>query len=266
MFLQLLSCAFLFHLIMKEYYPKEYTSILIFLTEYGIFAYSFLELKAKKMYKQIKNNSSVNLLVEQVKSSNNVEIICKDKIVLTHLNKESIYSILPVENTFIVYSDPEPMTSRVNKLIVHNFSENTPTDVFTYKVCNYAFILTVVYLESRSLVINYDLKLFYNGDNYFVASNKIDKYVICYLLNKQKDVTCNAETCKYKLSIIDQNANMLDLSEKDVLYLHENNYEVVQVISETAVCEGGDDTSEENENSGSSVGSKEYEIVENENN
>jgi hypothetical protein len=49
-----------------------------------------------------------------------------------------------------------------------------------------------------------------------------------------------------------------------VLYLKEDNYEIVQVICEN--LEYSDKESEENENSGSSVGSKEYEIIENDNN
>jgi len=248
---------------MKQYYPKEYTSILIFLTEYGIFIYSFIELKTKKMYKQIKNNSSVNSLVEQLKSSNNIEVVLNSQVV-SHLNKESVYSKLPFENTFIIYSESEQMTSRTNKMIIHNFSESTPENVFEYKLCNYMFISTIVYLQLKSLVVNYDLKLFCSGDNYFVVNNKIDKYVVCYLLKQQKNVNIRPENCKYNLNIIDQNANMIELSEKDVLHLHEDNYEIIQVIGES--LETSDKESEESENSGSSVGSKEYEIVENDNN
>jgi hypothetical protein len=249
---------------MKQYYPKEYTSILIFLTEYGIFTYSFIELNAKKMYKQIKNNSSVNSLVEQLKSSNNIEVVLSNQVV-SHLNNETVYSKLPFENTFIIYSESQPMTSKVNKLILHHFSESIPKSVFKHKLCSYMFISTIVYLEIKSLIVNYDLKLFCNGDNYFVADNKIDKYVICYLLKKQKNVNCSPENCKYKFNIIDQNANMIDLSEKDVLYLHQDSYEIIQVIGESVEYSSSSE-SEENENSGSSVGSKEYEIVENHNN
>ena len=187
MFLQLLSCGFLIHLIMTQYYPEKYRIVLLLLTEKLIFAYSFVELKTKKMYKQIKNNSSVNSLVEQMKSSNNVEVILNNKIV-TQLSKESIYSNLPFENTFIVYHHSEPMACRTNKIIVHNFSENTPKDVFEYKICNYVFISTILFLETKSLVVNYDLRLDSDGVNYFITNNKIDKYVICYLLKQQKNV------------------------------------------------------------------------------
>lgn len=264
MFLQLFSCAYLLHLIMTQYYPERYRMILLLLTEKLIFAYSFIELKTKKMYKQIKNNSSVNSLIEKMKSPNNVEVIFNNKSV-SYVNKENIYSNLPLENTFIVYSDSEPMSSRTNKMIIHNFSENTPKDVFNYKLCNYMFISTILYLETKSLIINYDLGLFCDGNNYFVVNNKIDKYVICYLLKEQKNVNFSPENCKYKLNIIDQNANMTELSEKDVLYLHEDNYEIIQVIGETVEYSSSSEN-EENENSGSSVGSKEYEIVENDNN
>lgn len=263
MLLQICSSAFLFHLIMKQYYPREYTSILIFLTEHCIFAYSYIELNTKKIYKQIKNHPSVSSFTKQLKSSNNIEVILNSNSV-NYLNKESIYSNVPFENTFIIYSDSQPMSCRTNKIIIHKFSKNTPKDVFNYKLCNYMFISTILYLEVKSLIVNYDLRLFCDGNNYFVANNKIDKYVICYMLNQQKNVTFSPETCKYKLSIIDQNANMIDLSEKDVLYLNEDNYEIVQVISEN--IEYSDKENEENESTGSSVGSKEYEIIENDNN
>lgn len=264
MFLQLFSCGFLLHLIMTQYYPERYRMILLLLTEKLIFAYSFIELKTKKMYKQIKNTQSVSSLIEKMKSPNNVEVIFNNKSV-SYLNKENIYSKLPFENTFIVYSHSEPISGRTNKMIIHHFSKNTPKDVFNYKLCKYMFISTILYLETKSLIINYDLRLDSGDVNYFITNNKIDKYVICYLLKQQKNVNCSPENCKYKFSIIDQNANMIELSEKDVLYLHENNYEVIQVIGESVEYSSSSEN-EENENSGSSVGSKEYEIVENDNN
>jgi hypothetical protein len=240
---------------MKRYYPKEYTSILIFLTEYGIFAYSFIEFYSKKVYKQIKNNSSINSLVEKMKSSNNIEAIVGNKVVKL-FSKNSLYLELPFENDFIVYSDSVLQTSRTNKLIIHHFSNSNSSDVFDYKLCKYMFISTTLYLEYKSLIINYDIKLFMNGDNYYIVNNKIDKYVICYLLNKQLNVFSNPENCKYKLSIIDQNANIVNINENDVLYLYEDNYEIMEVIREKL----------ENSNSEKSGESKEYEIVENENN
>ena len=264
MFLQVFSCAFLLHLIMTQYYPERYRVILLLLTEKLIFAYSFIELKTKKMYKQIKNTPSVSSLIEKMKSPNNVEVIFNNKSV-SCVNKENIYSKLPFENTFIVYHHSEPMACRTNKIIVHHFSENTPKDVFEYKICNYVFISTILFLETKSLVVNYDLTLNSGDVNYFITNNKIDKHVICYLLKQQKNVHFSPENCKYKFSIIDQNANMIELNEKDVLYLHEDNYEVIQVIGESVEYSSSSEN-EENENSGSSVGSKEYEIVENDNN
>ena len=44
--------------------------ILLLLTEKLIFAYSFIELKTKKMYKQIKSTPSVSSLIEKMKSPN----------------------------------------------------------------------------------------------------------------------------------------------------------------------------------------------------
>ena len=76
----------------------------------------------------------------------------------------------------------------------------------------------------------YDLNLFFNGNNFYIVNNKIDKYVICFLLLMRYGINQNPETCKYKLSIIDDTANMFHLCEKDFLYLYEDKYEIVEVI------------------------------------
>ena len=74
----------------------------------------------------------------------------------------------------------------------------------------------------------------------------------------------NEKNCDTKNSYKNLHWKLQEQSEKDVLHLHEDNYEIIQVIGES--LETSDKESEESENSGSSVGSKEYEIVENDNN
>ena len=120
MFLQILSCAFLTHLISKQYYPNEYKKFLLLLTEKLIFAYSFVELKANKVYRQIRSEPSINLLVEQMQSSNDVDVIDNNRIIFTS-DKKSIYSKLPFSNSFIIFSESLVSFNRFITFTIENF-------------------------------------------------------------------------------------------------------------------------------------------------
>jgi hypothetical protein len=258
MFLQILSCAFLTHLISKQYYPNEYKKILLLLTEKLIFAYSFVELKANKVYRQIRSEPSINSLVEKMQSSNDVDVIDNNRIIFTS-DKKSIYSKLPFSNSFIIFSEREPTTSNTNRILIHNFSDKTDISCFNYKKCKYMFISIDVLIKNQYKECNYHLSLFYHGDNYFIVNNKIDKYVIYFLLYHQQNICYDVENSTYKLTIIDQFANLVTLNDSDIIMLYEDNYEIVQVIGNSFECK----SSEDSENS---VSSSNYEVLENEEN
>ena len=59
-----------------------------------------------------------------------------------------------------------------------------------------------------------------------MVNNTFNKKVLFYLLNKQHGVKYDDSTFTYKLNIIDDNVNMISLSEKDVLILKEDTYEI----------------------------------------
>ena len=89
--------------------------------------------------------------------------------------------------------------------------------------------------------------MFSDGNNYYVVNNRIDKYVICYLLYSRYDVYQNPECCKYKLNIIDHSANIIEISERDTIYLYEDNYEIIEVIGRNHYLDKENISDSENE-------------------
>uniref|UniRef100_A0A6C0BUY1 Uncharacterized protein n=1 Tax=viral metagenome TaxID=1070528 RepID=A0A6C0BUY1_9ZZZZ len=234
MFLKLITCAYLLHLFMSNVFPKQHMKLLINLSYYCIYVYSFLEMKIKNIYLQFINNNTKLLgfmkYISKKYDEDNIEIISDNQSIITS-NKDNSYWYYDIPNycKFIIYSDPEPQTSRKNKIIIHN-TDGIKNNSFKYTLCKYMFISVDLYIQNDLKQINYDLNLFFNGNNYYIANNKIDKYVICFLLYSRYGVYQKPETCKYKLNIIDQSANMFHLCERDVLHLYEDKYEIMEVI------------------------------------
>ena len=64
-------------------------------------------------------------------------------------------------------------------------------------------------------------------ENYYLVSNVIDKFVICYLLYKQYCILKNGYTISYKLDLIDDKMDFINLNENDIIVLDVNNYKIV---------------------------------------
>ena len=217
---------------MSNVFPNNYYELLIKLSYYSVYVYSILEMKVKQIYLQLLNDnpglSEFMKYISKKSGEDNIEIISGNQSIIT-CNKENAHLYIPDYCKFIIYSEPVPQTSRVNKMIIHN-NDGIKNNSFNYSLCKYMFISVELYIQNELKQLNYDLNLFFNGNNYYIENNKIDKYVICFLLYSRHGVYQKPETCKYKLNIIDQHANMFHLCEKDVLHLYEDNYEIIEVI------------------------------------
>lgn len=254
MFFKLLSFVLLFHIFMSNVYPEQQFKLLMNLSYYCIYAYTLLEMKVKQIYLQIINDNPK--LLEMMKhiskksGEDNIEIISDNQVINT-CNKDDSdwFQVIPDNCKFIVYSDPEPQSSSIiNKKIVPN-TKNIDNELFNYMICNYTFISFDLYIQNELKLLNYDLNLFFNGNNYYVVNNKIDKYVICFFLYSRHGVYQNPDLCKYKLNIIDHKANMVEVCEKDVIMLYKDDYEIIQVIrpNESADKENISDSENEEE-------------------
>jgi hypothetical protein len=119
---------------------------------------------------------------------------------------------------FFIYIDKE--TYPMNKLICRkkiDYDEN-------YGICSFKFqMIHVKISEYESYLINLSDK----KENYYLVSNIIDKFVICFLIYNQFCVLKDCHTISYNLEIIDDKMNFINLNEDDIIVLDVNNYKIV---------------------------------------
>lgn len=271
MFFKLLSFVLLFHIFMSNVYPEEQLKLFMNLSYFCIYVYTLVEMKVKHIYLQITNNNPKLLefmkYISNKTDEDNIEIISDNQVINTSNKNDSNWcQLIPDYCKFIIYSVPDSENSTIiNKKIIPN-TKNIQCELFNYEICNYTFISFDLYIQNDVKQLNYDLNLFFNGNNYYVVNNKIDKYVICFLLYSRYGVYQKPDSCKYKLSIIDQNANMVEVCEKDVIMLYKNEYVIYEVIypNECADKENiSDSENEESEEESKNSSDESYEKINN---
>jgi len=87
-----------------------------------------------------------------------------------------------------------------------------PFKLYETPACTYKFISTVATVDGKKYTILDD-------GRFFMVGNRINKYIVKYLLKDLKIDT-------YSLDIIDQNANFITLGENDEIVLNLNTYEI----------------------------------------
>jgi hypothetical protein len=215
------------HIFFSSVCPNKYQMALLNLSFYLVLTYSYVEMYAKKLYNH-ENMSEIRKFIETAKKKPEIEII-KFNDVITSIDRKhfSIHHLLLYD--FIIYSDYSgPSSSRVNKVLysgVPVFPVN-----YSYSLCEFSFISINVRLFVDSKAKSYSIKLANDSENYYVIGNKINRFIICYLLKKQHGIVCDDLTENYVLEIIDQNVNMKTLTEKDEIILNETDYKVVPFV------------------------------------
>ena len=106
-----------------------------------------------------------------------------------------------------------------NKIIFYNTIPSTIINTLNYEVCSYKFINTTIMLENGE---NYMIKLKTETENYYIVNNKINKYVLSYLLYKQHNILLDLSIHKFKFEIIDHNVKLTTISdEEDIVFFNE---------------------------------------------
>jgi hypothetical protein len=240
---------------MSNVYPEQQLKLLMNLCYFCIYTYTLLEMKVTQIFLQIINDNPKLLefvkYISKKSGEDNIEIISDNQVINTCNRDDSNWcQLIPDYCKFIIYSDPEPQSSTIiNKKIIPN-TKNIHRELFNYEICNYTFISFDLYIQNDVKQLNYDLNLFFNGNNYYVINNKIDKYVICFLLYSRYGIYQKPDSCKYKINIIDHNANMVEVCEKDVIMLYKDNYEIIEVIRPNDCPDKEHISDSENEESG----------------
>ena len=144
-------------------------------------------------------------------------MIMESRIVYSTSKKE-LYVFNEDYMNFFIYTDKK--TYPMNKLICRKIIDYNEI----YSVCSFKFtMIHVKFTEYESYLIEFSNK----KENYYLVSNIIDKYVICYLIYNQFCILKDGDTISYNLELIDDRMNFINLNENDIIVFDVNNYKIV---------------------------------------
>jgi len=251
----ILFYAMAVHIFLGYYDPILYNSILINIAQVCIQAYSKSQIISYKMYDNLKKNPKTVKYIEYIE--NTYENITKDPTIgmveVIAFGYPVIYSkdklkqdidMIP-EFEFIIYSDRKEKSGPVDKILFFGKPDN-----YEYEKCNYKFMsLTIVISDNEK----YDLKLHSEKENYYITKNILNKNIFSFLIRKQYGIIKDEYTLCYRLEIIDQNINIINLTEKDSIVFGLDNYSIMHLDSDknSSSTESLDDSAAESKNENS---------------
>ena len=241
-----------FHMFMSYFCPSHYKSFFVNATFQTILFYSKCEMCIKHNIRVIQNFPPIHFILNKIDDYSIQNVIdiefIKDGLPIFTTNKAGLVStIIDLDPDFCIYSDYSEYSTnkKINKMIF-NKDDNNTIDDFDYKLCTYSFISITMIVDSglgddaselppatmefnrsptarsESYPLTFSSELY----NYYLVNNTFNKKVLFYLLNKQHGVKYDTSLFTYKLNIIDDNVNMISLSEKEILILKEDTYEI----------------------------------------
>lgn len=252
-----------FHMFMSYFCPSHYKSFFINATFQTILFYSKCEMCITHTIRAIQKFPPIQFILNKIDDYSIQNVIdiefIKDGLPIFTTNKEGVVStIIDLDPDFCIYSDYSKYgtNKKINKMIF-NKDDNNTIDDFDYKLCTYSFISMTMIVDSglgddaselppatmefnRSPTARSEsYPLTFSGElyNYYLVNNTFNKKVLFYLLNKQHGVKYDDSTFTYKLNIIDDNVNMISLSEKDVLILKEDTYDICSQPDELPIVD-----------------------------
>lgn len=192
-----------------------YSYVEIFTKNIIIF-YTFSEIRINRYLNNIYKMKCFQFLTSFYIRCFNPEIeLIKDNKVLTTCKKKNITFNSDIMD-FFIYTDIE--TYPMNKLIFNNLTSFTDN----YELCSYKFPMIRITMDDKEYIIT----LHNYKETYYVANNKIDKYVIFYLLYKQHGINKNPDKTKYMMNLMDDNINIEILNENDLIILKKDNFTI----------------------------------------
>ena len=191
---------------------------LIFI-ENAVTMYTVIEIKFNTFYNWlVKTNLMIYLYNLYTKYMiHDIEMIIDNRIIYS-TNKNELHVYNEDYMDFFIYVDKD--TYPMNKLICKkriDYDEN-------YYICSFKFQMIHVKITDYE---SYLIDLSNKKENYYLVSNVIDKFVICYLLYKQYCISKNGHTISYNLELIDDKMDFINLNENDIIVLDVNNYKIV---------------------------------------
>ena len=191
---------------------------LIFI-ENTVTMYSLIEIKINIFYNWVvKTNLMIYLYSLYTKYIiHEIEMIIDNRIVYsTNKHELNIYNENYMDFFIYIDKDSYPMNKLICRKII-DYDEN-------YGICSFKFQMIHIKITDNE---SYLIELSNKKENYYLVSNIIDKFVICYLLYKQYFILKNGHTISYNLELIDDKMDFINLNENDIIVLDVNNYKIV---------------------------------------
>ena len=121
----------------------------------------------------------------------------------------------------LVLMDKNTETKCVNNVFYTSF----PT-TFDYKLSNISFMS--IELEHENKIHSINLKN--NKYNYYIVNNCLNKMFFKYYIKNVLKTQINTDTFDYKLSIIDNNVNIITLLPNQYILILEDDYQIHPLI------------------------------------
>lgn len=199
-----------------------------------IYLFSFLQMQYFKAQQYINtiyntpvitNENSIKTIIEQFKNNQKIGHILETTPMQSIVIQENITNI-PQEYDLIVFSDISDNLKPQNKICYSALNDETD---YKYDVSNIKFIsVNLTYNKNQ-----YDIKLKTDEFNYYIVNNVIDKVFLKYYLVHVLNIVLDKDTdFTYKLEIIDNTVNVINLDINDSIIILKDGYNVSKDTSE----------------------------------
>ena len=246
----ILIAALFFIEIYRTFYPNEYNVVLnvvkndfknnlepriIYIAYNIIYFYSCGEIFVNKIYRFIKpyifiigsccqcflkkcniitSNKHDELVLEFFYQGNLVTSLDFDKNKDIRLN-----NIVPLNFDFIVCSKIN-QSNPVNKICVLSINDYI---VFDFETSDFMFISLRLFWKEN----NFTIELKNDKHNFYIVNNILDKHFFTYYLKYILNLDNLEENITYKIELLDQDVNVLLLTDKDKIVLNKQDYTIV---------------------------------------
>ena len=206
-----------------------------------VYCYSLAQIK----YNKIKNvvSTLTNTMINTLINSSKITILKKENIytittydsgskvneLILNLNDSLDIVSWKLENKdnfdLIIVSDKKDGSEQINYIHYTEF----PQILDDYKHSTIKFFS--VELEYKDTI--HSIELTNENYNHYIVNNVLNKDFFKYYLTNVLNIEIDKNTFDYKLSVIDHNVNIVELTQNDSLIIKENNYELIIDLTES---------------------------------
>ena len=183
------------------YRPISCQYLLTKMGYYGVYFVSYIQIKIRNILPKLLFNNKNNLLIDTDTNNDN-------QLFIILLNHNYINRLLTNKNT--------PLDKTINHNIYLTQNEK-------YELSDIHFIDVSLSYDNNIYPITFKTDTY----NFYIVYNKIDKHFIEYYMRHFLKILLPVDTSTeldYKLDIIDHNADLIELTNKDTLILYKQDY------------------------------------------